>query len=164
MLGESLMRRNPPGILLSVLAMVLIMGACKEPFDAAKERETLLGIDREFSDYSVAHGAAEAFKVYLLKDALQLPAGEHPIHGRDAIYESMKPGDGSYTLSWSPEDGAVSRSNEMAYTWGIYTVTTKDAQGVEHSRTGKYLNVWRRNPEGNWRVAVDIGNPNPAED
>jgi ketosteroid isomerase-like protein len=124
-------------------------------------KEALLQTDREFSEYSVAHGAAEAFNNYLLEEAFQLPAGQNPIYGRDGIYQSMLEDDETYTLSWEPQNGAVASSNDMGWTWGIYTITFKTEKG-EVSRQGKYLNVWEKDDEGNWRVLIDMGNQNPA--
>ncbi len=158
------MKGLPRGVPLALAGIILIMSGCGSQPEIGQQRELLLQTDREFSAYSARHGAAEAFKEYLLEDALQLPAGEVPIHGRDGIYESMSKSSGSYTLSWEPQDGAVAASGDMAYTWGIYTVKVPGENGVERSSEGKYLNVWRKDSSGRWRVLIDIGNQNPASE
>lgn len=156
------MKGLPRGIPLALAGIILIMSGCGTQRGANDQRELLLQTDREFSAYSVRHGAAEAFKEYLLEDALQLPAGEVPIHGRDGIYESMSKASGAYTLSWEPQDGAVAASGDMAYTWGIYTVKVPGENGIERTSEGKYLNVWRKDSSGRWRVLIDMGNQTPA--
>ena len=48
----------------------------------------------------------------------------------------------------------------MGWTWGIYTITFQTDSG-EVTGQGKYLNVWKKDAEGNWRVLIDMGNQNP---
>lgn len=155
------MKSVPSGIFLALIGMFLVMSGCGKQPEIADQRALLLQTDREFSAYSTLHGAAEAFKEYLVEDALQLPAGEAPIHGRENIYQAMSKTSGSYTLSWEPQDGAVAASGDMAYTWGIYTVKVPGEDGSETQSQGKYLNVWRKTIDGQWRVLIDMGNQNP---
>ena len=155
------MKRLLRGMPLMLAGIMLIMSGCGNQPPSGKERELLLQTDREFSAYSVQHGAAEAFKEYLLEDALQLPDWELPIHGREQIYKSMAKASGTYTLSWEPQDGAVAASGDLAYTWGIYTLKVPHEDGPERMSQGKYLNIWRKDENGNWRVLIDTGNQNP---
>jgi ketosteroid isomerase-like protein len=48
----------------------------------------------------------------------------------------------------------------MGYTWGIYSLSVQDDSGEIHTQNGKYLNVWKKDSQGNWRVIVDMGNQN----
>lgn len=146
----------------AVLAIVL--AGCQPAPDAEKELGSLLATDREFAAASVARGAAEAFREYLLEEALQLPAGSMPISGRDNIYREMKKGAEGVVLKWEPRDGLVAASGELGYTWGMYTVEVRLVEGRDGGQTtvrsGKYLNVWKKDARGRWRVLVDTGNPN----
>lgn len=148
-------------ILFYITIASLLFLSCSKTIDTKSETELLLKIDKEFSDYSVKNGAAEAFKKYLLEDALQLPSGQMPIRGSDKIYELMKQQDSDYTLVWEPQEGDVAASGDFGYTWGTYTVTVKDDEGNTIERYGKYLNVWKKDKDGNWKVLVDMGNQSP---
>jgi len=150
---------------ISILAIiVVVLAGCQPAPDTAKELESLLATDREFAAASVARGAAEAFREYLLEGALQLPAGSMPIEGRENIYRKMKTGLDGIILNWEPRDGLVAASGELGYTWGMYTVEARLVEGRDGGRsgirTGKYLNVWKKDDRGRWRVLVDTGNPN----
>lgn len=149
--------------LSAILLVVLTSFGCgqQSEVNVVEEMEALLRTDREFAATSVAKGAAEAFNAYLLDEAVMLSNGRSPVHGRDAIYNVMKGSQGDYTLDWKPVAGEVSTSGDMGYTWGEYTVSTVDAEGVVQKNYGKYLNVWKKNSEGKWRVLVDIGNESP---
>ncbi|MEE9189176.1 MAG: nuclear transport factor 2 family protein [Candidatus Neomarinimicrobiota bacterium] len=130
--------------------------------DKSKAIEALIQTDRDFAEMSLKVGAAEAFNAFLADEALELPAGDNPVSGRETIYQQMKRSEVSYTLAWEPQFGDVSDSGEMGYTWGNYTVSVKnDANGTVEKSYGKYLNVWKKNDAGEWRVVVDMGNASP---
>ena len=43
----------------------------------------------------------------------------------------------------------------LGYTWGRYRVEAGDSI----TGRGRYLTVWRRQPDGSWKVDADIGSP-----
>lgn len=55
-----------------------------------------------FARTSVAQGAAEAFRFYLDKNAIQLPNGGLPVKGRDSIVGGLRNLQG-YILDWEPK-------------------------------------------------------------
>jgi ketosteroid isomerase-like protein len=158
MSGEKMMKYF---LLLYVLIFQL---ACSQLPDTEAEKEKLLQTDIEFAQFSVNQGAAEAFNEYLTEDALQLPAGNNPVQGVNNIYNGMKDNQSNYTLDWSPRYAEVAKSGELGYTWGTYSLAYKDKNGEEQKSYGKYLNIWKKQANGNWRVAVDIGNDSPDPD
>ncbi len=142
---------------LLIPVMVFLLVGCQAEFDPEKEKADLLQTDRDFAAASLEYGAAEAFGRYMADDAMQMPAGAHPVFGREEIFKNME---GEYTLEWEPQDGDVSASGEIGWTWGQSKITWTDDNGEEQVSYGKYLNVWKR-VEGQWKVEVDIGNKSP---
>ncbi len=128
--------------------------------DIEAERKLLLDRDYEFARTSVKKGPAAAFNLYLADNAMQLPEGSLPIYGRTAIYETMK-GD-HYDLLWTPVKAEVARSGELGWTWGKYVVVVRNDDGTETKMFGKYLNIWRKQADGKWKVIVDMGNASPS--
>lgn len=155
---------------LFVLMIAALFFGCSEEYEPAnpapvsvngeKAAAELLQADRDFAAASRATNAAEAFNQFLATDAIGLPSGNFPAFGRDSIYASMKENADSYVLDWQPQHAEVANSGELGWTWGTYTLTTKTADGEPQINYGKYLNIWKK-IDGNWRVAVDIGNSNP---
>lgn len=143
-----------------LLFWLLGMGACASSPRAGDGSRVLLETDRRFAAMSVQLGAAEAFRRYLTADALQLPHKQRPLRGRDAIYKSMH--GANYTLNWTPEHAEVAASGELGYSWGRYTVSWPTPEGERKTSHGKYLNVWRKQADGGWKVLVDMGNQSPA--
>ena len=156
-----MMNLKNPGIFSLFVCFLIMTQACGKKIDREIELDNLLQTDMEFSEFSIENGAAEAFRMYLMEKAVQLPSGQNPIRGRDKIYKDMLKAGSDYTLSWEPHDGDVSSSRDMGYTWGIYTLSFQGDSGENLSRSGKYLNVWKKDDWGNWRVLIDMGNQNP---
>jgi ketosteroid isomerase-like protein len=143
------------------LAGLLLIVSCSSTVDVAAEQQRLLETDRAFAQASIDHGSAEAFRMYLAEDALMLPAGGTPITGREAIYERMIAGPAGL-LTWTPQRAEVARSGELGWTWGTYEVRPEGDLTAAPAAYGKYVNVWRTQPNGTWKVVVDTGNSSPA--
>ena len=135
-------------------------GAAFAQVDIEAERKKLLDLDYEFARTAVKKGPSAAFYLYLADNAMQLPEGSLPIYGRTAIYETMK-GD-HYDILWTPIKAEVARSGELGWTWGKYVVVIRNSDGTETEMYGKYLNIWRKQADGKWKVIVDMGNASPS--
>ena len=150
-------------LILMFISMSIAFGFSDVAFaqaDIDAERKKLLDMDYEFARASVKKGPSAAFYLYLADNAMQLPEGSLPIYGRTAIYETMK-GD-HYDLLWTPVKAEVARSGELGWTWGKYVVVVRNDDGTETKMFGKYLNIWRKQTDGKWKVVVDMGNSSPS--
>jgi ketosteroid isomerase-like protein len=60
----------------------------------------------------------------------------------------------------------VDGHGELAYTRGTYSLTMQPAGAAPMSDTGKFVEVWRKQPDGSWKIKWDIYNsdnpPPPA--
>jgi len=149
--------------LVGVLAAAVVVVGCenREKTGVKDESAQLLQADREFAAASVEHGAADAFRMYLDDNATMFSEGRNPVRGRESIYEIMKAGDGAYVLEWTPLEAEVARSGELGWTWGEFVVKARGKDGRESLSWGKYVNVWKKNTAGEWKVVADIGNESP---
>jgi ketosteroid isomerase-like protein len=156
------MKKDVFGPLVLVLISVNMLGGrafAQKRLNLEKERATLLQTDNDFARASVQKSAIEAFALYLANDAIQLPAGANPVLGKKAILEQMGSG---YGLRWEPKNGEVAKSADLGWTWGTYELHSKDTEGKTVVRHGKYVNVWRKQNDGAWKVIVDMGNASPS--
>lgn len=103
-----------------------------EELDAAARRE-LMAADSAFAAKARADGVAEAFTAYRAEGAT---AGAWPAGAR---------------LEWTPESARVSSRGDMGWTTG--TATIIPATGARTQR--RYIRVWTRDFDGNWRYAFD---------
>jgi len=66
-----------------------------------------------------------------------------------------KPG---FSLSFMPTKIVVSKSRDMPYEIGTLDVKLNDAQGNPTNSLGKYVVVWRKEPNHEWKAVADIFN------
>jgi ketosteroid isomerase-like protein len=52
----------------------------------------------------------------------------------------------------------VARSGDLAYQTGKYELTLIDQSGKTVESTGKFLVMWKKQADGNWKAIVDIDN------
>ncbi len=120
----------------------------------AAARDRLLEIDRTFSATSAARGFFHALTSYASADIRALRNGRPPLAGVDELRELAVERNGR--LTWTPQDGGVSLSGDVGYTYGEYRYISP-ADGSEE--TGVYVRAWRRVSDESWRVVVDLMTP-----
>jgi ketosteroid isomerase-like protein len=151
---------------MKALALPLIVGAClagcttpsANQMEAA--RQQLLETDKAFSSASQAKGMAQAFYDYTAPDGISLPSGDAPIKGRDGIRAHLAAGPEG-VLSWTPLKADVAASGDLGYTWGAYEFRPINPAQGSQPHYGKYVSVWKKQPDGSWKVVLDAGNPSP---
>ena len=62
-------------------------------------------------------------------------------------------------VSFGPTKIEVAKSKDMAYEVGTYELKTNDPQGNPTTEIGKYVVVWKKQPDKQWKVVADIFNP-----
>jgi ketosteroid isomerase-like protein len=113
---------------------------------------SLIEAERAFSKASEEKGIRDAFLTYLAEKAIVFRPG--PVLGRP-VYEKMDPANQA-ALTWLPEVAEVSAGGDLGWTSGPYQLR-KAREEKEPSGYGHYVSVWRRQPDGSWKVILDIG-------
>ena len=126
------------------------------PEPARTPLETLVEAERAFSAMSVEKGMRDAFVFYLANDAVLFRP--LPLSGKK-LWESR--GQVPGTLIWEPSYAEVSAAGDLGYTTGPWELRPPpDSTGaVNPDRVGygHFISVWKKRPDGAWRVAIDIG-------
>ncbi len=86
------------------------------------------------------------------EDAVRIPPHEEPHHGRDAIEAWL--GGIEELISYELTRDAIGGAEGFAYVRGRYAITLRPAGAPGPiSDEGDFLEIWRREPDGVWRVA-----------
>lgn len=133
---------------------LLLSGCASVPADVQ-----LLNADRAFAAVAMKQGPAAAFYQFTTDDALQLPATGEPIRGREAIRAAFSEGP-PLQLSWQPQFAEVSSDEDLGWTWGEWQGYEPGAGGKRVAQ-GKYVNIWKKQEDGRWKVRLDLGNVRP---
>jgi ketosteroid isomerase-like protein len=78
--------------------------------------------------------------------------------GAEAVARGLAaPASGAGAMYWQPDRVHVSGDGSMGVTSGRYVQVVTGAEAVQ----GRYLMVWRRNAEGQWKVLSESRTPDP---
>lgn len=116
----------------------------------------LFSLEERFEKDVIARGGA-GFASWFAPDGVALGNGKAPVVGEVAIAQSATWSPKDYQLTWTPTDAMMSPDGDMGYTWGHYEGRSKDANGNPVLTSGRYITVWRKQPDGTWKVVLDAG-------
>ncbi len=127
-----------------------IAGSRTEEDLAAAALAELMDADRAFAAHAQAEGVVAAFTAYAAEDALMVTSSEIAT-GRAGVAARFAQWPQGARLEWAPETARVSARGDMGWTWGNSAYIAPDG-----TRTpGRYVSVWTRDYDGNWRFAFD---------
>lgn len=149
-------------LFLFLLVVFSLSTACQTQTAAdtrAADEATLKNLDAEWSK---AAGAKDLDKTasYYSDDALVLPPNLPVLQGREQARNMWKgmfsvPGFGG---GWKATKVEVARSGDLAYIAGTYELSESDPSGRPATDKGKYMEVWKKQPDGSWKCVADMFN------
>jgi len=141
-------------------AGLLLLASCKQPapVDTKAIETTVKNADAQVLKAATAHDLTTLLTFYA-DDAVSLPANEELLTNRSEMQKSwaerLTPG---VSVSWTPMYVEAAKSGDLAYILGSYTMSTKVAKGKPITDKGKYLAIWKKQPDGSWKVEADTWN------
>jgi ketosteroid isomerase-like protein len=147
-----------------VVAACAPRGSAKRAFvaDIPSER-ALMEADRDFARETSRRGITGWLDAFA-DDGVLLPANEPVAKGKVAVRAVMAGllADPTTHLRWEPSSASVAASGDLGYTLGHATFSKSDPAGQEFVFAKlKYTTVWKRQADGRWKVAVNIGTVEP---
>ena len=122
----------------------------------------LYDLEARFAKDVLARGGA-AFADWFAEDGVALGNGAAPLIGKVAIQKSANWDPKVYQLTWTLTDAMMGPSGDMGYTWGHFEGHSKDVNRNPITVTGRYITIWRKQADGQWKVALDAGANEPPE-
>jgi ketosteroid isomerase-like protein len=142
-------------LVASGLAVVFIAALGGQSSDLKSELAALVQSELRFSKAAEGGGMRDAFLQFLADRSIVFRP--NPVDGRK-WYSENPPADG--VLSWYPVFADIAGTGDLGYTTGPYEYRAGNSgAAVQH---GRYMSVWRKQPDGTWKVAVDCGVSGPA--
>lgn len=132
--------------------------------DVETDKKKLLQRDEEWAALASAGKDIEGILSYWTDDAIVFPPDLPPVVGKAALREYVRasfqiPG---FSITWKASDAVVSSDGALGYLIGNNRVTLNGADGALVTITGRAATVWRKEPDGQWRCAVDMWNAGPG--
>jgi ketosteroid isomerase-like protein len=125
--------------------------------------EQVRAADTAFSALAQRVGTGRAFGDFAAENAQMFSTPGEFVSGPTAIRNSFGPSGSSGALVWHPVAGGVAQSGDLGFTVGnaVFTGTRED--GGQVVRYSKYLTVWQKQRDGDWRYVVDGGSSRPNQ-
>jgi len=143
-----------------VLALIAALDACQPAADqSASAGEAVRAADSAWAQ-AFARKDLEGYLSFVESTAsIQQPNGP-TVTGTAAIRALIE---GFYALpnltgTWEPTGVVAARSGELAYSTGTYQLGYNDPSGQLVTERGKYVEIWRRQGDGRWKMVVESFN------
>lgn len=140
-----------------ILAVIVLLGACRSA--DADRTAPLFAADRAFCADTEAR-RMEGWLAAFDENGSQFDEQFRPVTGAAAIRAHMSDlfDDPANVLTWEPDSAVMSEAGNLGSTSGRWTMSVRSPEGsLETIATGRYFDVWRKLPDGAWKLVVDIG-------
>ncbi len=123
----------------------------------------LRDLDAQWSKAAAAKDLEQTVAFYS-NDAIVLPPNATSAATKETVRNLWKdllaaPG---LVISWRPSKVKLGHNGAMAWVSGAYELTMNDVGGKPINDRGKYLEVWEKQADGNWKCAADMWNSDLA--
>ena len=161
---KSFSRKIAPLVVLGITACAPVATETATPVDTRPADEAAI---RTAIDGWLAASQAkdiEAFASVYAADAVVMLEGAPDMNGLEAIRAGLGGlmQDPNFSLSFEPTQVVVARAGDLAYETGTYGLSMSDPEGNPASQQGHYVVVWRKEADGQWRIAQELLNADPA--
>jgi ketosteroid isomerase-like protein len=153
-----------------LIGVTLLLGtmslgvAQQEPMKPAPQVEksalqSMIDSELAFARMSAEQGTRPAFVAFIADDGILFRP--RAVKGKQWITEHPVPSsDKRPLLSWYPAVADIALAGDMGYTTGPWEFKA-DIHDAKPVAFGNFLTVWKKQRDGSWKFAIDLGISNP---
>jgi ketosteroid isomerase-like protein len=150
---------------IGIIALVVCAAAVfaqKQKVDLAAELEAMANTERAFARTCGEKGIPASFYEFFSPEGVSF--NPHPEKLREAAGNTPPaPVQPQFLLEWEPMFGDVAQSADLGWLAGPTRITDRTLQN-RAPRSGFYSSVWKKQPDGTWRVQIDLGIRTPLHE
>ena len=144
-----------------ILPIILLFFSCSidvknENESVKKWKKEIIATEEAFAKMVKDEGISKAFLAYAAEDAVlrrkTLVIGKQNI--RKYFMGNPSPGQ-EESLIWNADFVEVSKSGDLAYTYGNYLYSFVDSSGTKVENKGIFHTIWKRQSDGSWKFVWD---------
>lgn len=160
-------------ICLTLLLAFISLGSAQKPkrksarssasaSPAQSSLQSMVETELAFAKISVEQGVRPSFMAFIADDGILFRP--RAVKGKQWMTEHpVPPSDKRPVLSWYPTVADIARAGDMGYTTGPWEYKS-DIHDAKPVAFGNFLTVWKRQADGSWKFAIDLGISNPQPD
>jgi len=147
-------------LILSLLVICAVAAtALAQNKNRGDDLKSMVETERAFSQMSEEKGTREAFAAFIADDGILFRPTA--VLGKKWMQEHpLPPSPARPVLSWQPIFAAVSGAGDLGYTTGPWQFKP-DIKDAKPAAFGNFMTVWRKQADGSWKFALDLGISNP---
>src|SRR6266478_6341301 len=125
----------------------------------AGDLKSMVETERAFARMSEEKGTREAFVAFIADEGILFRPT--PVLGKKWMQENpLPPSTTRPLLAWQPIFAFVSSAGDLGYTTGPWQYK-KDIKDAQPTAFGNFMTVWKKQADGSWKFALDLGVSNP---
>ena len=149
-------------LLCLTLLVAFIAPAFSQKAPEPTALEKMVATERAFAKLSEDKGTREAFMAYIADDGILFRPTA--VKGKQWMKDHpVPPSEKRPLLSWYPAVAGIADGGDMGYTTGPWEFKS-DIHDAAPVAWGNFLTVWKRQKDGSWKFAIDLGISNPKPD
>lgn len=147
-------------MILRNLFLIAIATAPAVAQSPSTPRATLLAADQSASRASLRHGFAAAMGEVFANDVALIYDGAPLCTGRSEAIQLLRVQRGlaALRIQWLPLTVLVSDDGALGVTAGVSVIARRGQPADSALQYGEYIRVWRREPDGAWRIVALVEN------
>lgn len=143
----------------AIAALFVTLAACQPAAPAGltdADRAAFKALDDDFAKLAMAADYGALVKMYYAEDAVFMAPNAPAATGHAAIEAMLRtfPPISNFTLQSDDVDGV----GDLAYCRGRYSMTMTPPGGAAMADSGKFLEIYRKQADGSWKVTRDMFN------
>ena len=113
--------------------------------------------ERAFAKRAQEVSVREAFIEFFADEAVGFEPD--PVPARESLRKSTRQQPAGFQLLWEPRYGDIAASGDLGYLSGPSETNVPN----QPTRYGNYFSIWKRQPNGEYRVILDVGGNAPQK-
>jgi ketosteroid isomerase-like protein len=124
----------------------------------AEAVRAMVEAEKKFYETGQVKGTRAAFLEFLAEDGIVFRPG--PVNGKESWGKRPETG---FDLVWEPTFAAIARSADFGYDTGPAKWRANKKE-EKFSGYGHFISIWKKQKDGPWKVALDVGIENMKSD
>ena len=146
-------------LLLAFVSLAFVPGALSQQANEKSALQSMVDTELAFARIAAEQGTRPAFMAFIAEDGILFRP--RAVKGKEwMIAHPLPPSDKRPLLSWYPSVAGIAAAGDMGYTTGPWEFKgdIKDAKPIAF---GNFLTIWKKQADGSWKFAIDLGISNP---
>ena len=147
-------------LLLLLLVFCFLGGStAAQKKTGVNDLRSMVETERAFARMSEEKGTREAFAAFIADEGILFRPTA--VLGKKWMQENpLPPSTTRPLLAWQPIFAFVSSAGDLGYTTGPWQYK-RDIKDAQPTAFGNFMTVWKKQADGSWKFALDLGVSNP---